>query len=182
MAKWFNCFCAAVVCGIPSITGTTKWIKSFPLCAMAKWFDCFSGVSKRGISTFACAVRNALNLVCCAMVKCWIDFLLREAVAICAILLALRELWILQHCGFNEIWNSFFSFLDRSSGVNLHPTFGEEATGKRLVNFARKSSLRSMFVERTISDSIALSFVDGHLRLRTPYPVRSVKLSSLKLG
>lgn len=24
--------------------------------------------------------------------------------------------------------------------------------------------------------------VDGHLRLRTPYPVRSVKLSSLKLG
>ena len=24
--------------------------------------------------------------------------------------------------------------------------------------------------------------VDGHLRLRTPYPVRSAKLSSLKLG
>jgi len=25
-------------------------------------------------------------------------------------------------------------------------------------------------------------FVDGHLRLRAPYPVRSAKLSSLKLG
>ena len=30
--------------------------------------------------------------------------------------------------------------------------------------------------------SATLVFVDGHLRLRAPYPVRSAKLSSLKLG
>lgn len=38
------------------------------------------------------------------------------------------------------------------------------------------SETRSYMIKKTLSD------VDGHLRLRTPYPVRSVKLSSLKLG
>ena len=30
--------------------------------------------------------------------------------------------------------------------------------------------------------SATLVFVDGHLRMRSPYPVRSAKLSRLKLG
>ena len=48
-----------------------------------------------------------------------------------------------------------------------------------------KESRKEKFVvsvEMKVWFVMCMTDVDGHLRLRTPYPVRSVKLSSLKLG
>ncbi len=49
--------------------------------------------------------------------------------------------------------------------------------------FAR-SFFFEVFVRKNLhkNDLQTSLFVDGHLKLRTPYPVRSVKLSSFKLG
>ena len=65
---------------------------------------------------------------------------------------------------------------------NLHPNFDEEATEKMTCKFCFQVKFVIDVCGKSLSDCTALSFVDGHLRLRTPYPVRSVKLSSLKLG
>ncbi len=90
-------------------------------------------------------------------------------------ILCLFGLWVFQQV----FW--FLCVLEDDMPIGLSKTPSRLAGVLKVVK-TRKSAISGHKKVRSSKKTNTHVLVDGHLRLRTPYPVRSAKLSSLKLG